>query len=79
MEPMANNAYTTIYEDLDYNLEYEVKDAVANDDIVATNVVNRGTTRLYNFHNQHGKRVKIHIIIEDIGYHVQIDQCLLVF
>lgn len=49
----------TTSKDLDYNSKVDVEDMAGNDDIVATNVVKRGITRLHKFHNEHGKELNI--------------------
>ena len=45
----------------------EFEDEAANDDIVATNVVKRGITKLHKFRNQHDKGVKNPLTIDDMG------------
>lgn len=70
MEPHADNEDIagTLYEDMAYQSEEEVEgEAEDGNDIVQTNVVKRGITRLHKFRNEHGKGVKIALTIDDMG------------
>lgn len=67
MYPLADNVDITIYEDLDYISEEKLEDEARNDDIVVKNVIKKGITRLHKFRNEHGKRVKIPLTIDDVG------------